>query len=402
MANTFFPQRPDLKKASQQDSHEEKRFSTKKSLSFLSHHASSLTNAQKTSLQSQDDTQQLSRRAIVDVGGNGDCGFRAIAAGIMDNVLANKALFANKVLMTTLFEIYDRYAPANMSQPKDPYERLKNIFVAPMQRAQFIVNLAVVLRHMAVDEMLAHPEHYRGAFIRENEGTSPQMMRKPETWIDESAIAALSNTLNLPIQVNAVEQNKELPHKYVYHPASKQDNKTQPDRVVIQLASGHYQPLVKRPEAFQISGMNTMSISIDGSKIVHNDPPMEEILATIDAYDQMMVEKFENYHNELTSLCIDNKLDKSQLLSIYIEGMKGSDYLQGFSRYHDLHRAHFETVVNAARNGDTVNTPTETQEEYVVKCLIHAISRAMTIGHLDENVIFNVLEDKQSAPVFGA
>lgn len=395
MANTFFKRSSDVKRILPQDSQLEQRLTLQKNSDFLSDHVLSLTPIQKSAFQNPQHTKRSSQRALVDVGGYGDCGFRALAAGILDNVLLNKALLANKKLIVTLFAAYDHYFSADLSQPGDPYERLKHMFAVSAQRSELIIRLAYVLRQIAVSEMVSHPEHYPGAFIQDHEGTSPEDMRKPTTWIDESAIAALSNVLHLPVCVYAIESNKELANRIVYQPQSVKEHQDLPDPVVIQLASGHYQPLVKQSEVFQLNDISSRSILT--STVEHHDPQMTEILEKIKIHEEKVLTTFSHFYDELTNLLIDKKLDKAQLLSIYIAGMNNSDYLQRFSCHLDLHRRYFENTLHEAKAGVSVNKPNETQENYVVERLIHAIARAVAIGHLDRHCMDCVLEDKPSS-----
>ncbi|WP_131782087.1 hypothetical protein [Legionella gresilensis] len=149
-------------------------------------------------------------RAFVDVGSkNGDCGFRAIAAAIIDNVLTRRRL--NQPLLVAILEQHSKYF--NLPQAAGlltPIERLLQLIDRPSAMSKFLTEFAYTLRQIAVDKISNNPERYRGAFIDDDGDISAtaQQMRQPNTWIDETAIAALAEALNISITVNFVDGEK--------------------------------------------------------------------------------------------------------------------------------------------------------------------------------------------------
>lgn len=341
-------------------------------------------------------------RKSIDVGGTGDCGFRSLAAGIVDNILSNKSR-ANQELISVLFERHFKYfpQPQPVGRLLTPAERLEQIVRNPFDMAKFIVALAYTLRQIAVDEMVAHPEHYRGAFADINEQTAPAQMRLESTWIDESAIAAVSVALNLPIEVQVVAKNKELPMRLHYDNNSTID-KPAPSAVVMQLQHGHYLPQVNHPERF--ATVKTLQATAVKPMIASDktDPELSEILAKIDAEDKRLLAKFEEISHRLTAMVAANEVSKEDLLAIYVKGMKKSDYLQGRVKHVGIEHGNqrfFEALENSRQGVKLITLPKENHDEQITKELVHAIARAISIGQLDSAAVFAQIDHDEERKV---
>lgn len=345
-------------------------------------------------LSSSTPLQVSQQRTVVDVGGTGDCGFRAIAAGITDNLLTNPR--ANKQLFTDLNEWLQHCPPSLLTPTKK--QQLEDIFNNPNRlnfiaknhflMADFIIDFAFILRQISVDNLIANPAEYRGAFITTNEQTSPYKMRQANTWIDESAIAALANALQLPINVQVVVRDKILPARLKYGREKESAN----ELVVIQLQNNHYLPKVFQPQIFNIDKMPVTRTSISTTEAFQaSDPALESIIAKIAQADEQLKEKFDSHFMRLMRMVTAGEVNKNKLLAIYINGMnKGSDYLQGYKglqhgseQFFAMLKQKDQSIVHQVQNG-------ETQLTYD---LVHAIARAMTINHLDEEKVYRQIDE---------
>lgn len=342
--------------------------------------------------QSKINPAPINKRVCVDVGGNGDCGFRAIAAGIIDNVLRNPR--KNQELLKRLLNDYYKYFPqqAQTMRLLTPEQRLRGLLKSP-GTAELVRNLAYVLRQLAVDEMVKHPEDYRGAFVADAEGTSPAEMRKPRTYIDESAIVALTK-VGVPVTVYLVEPHKELHARFRYGAAY--ESKT--DTVEIQLQQGHYIPKVFAPKQFE----SVATVAVPELKPVAqpvNDPELDDVLARIQAEDKRLCNDYEAECARMKAMLKAHELDKEKLLAIYIKGMANSDYLRGRVNQVSLENGNqkfFAEAIDRAQAGvKIIALDKQNHDVQVTEELVHAIARAVSIGHLAKNDVYDMLETKE-------
>lgn len=349
---------------------------TSSAAGFFGHHSDRLTKP-----------KAHAKRSYVDVGGIGDCGFRAVAAGLID--AEDEALFS------MLLPHYFRYFPHAESLGCTSLERVKNMTRTPLAMAKFVRELAYVLRQLAVDEMCQFPGKYRGAFINNgavDRDTSPQEMRKESTWIDETVIFALANKLGIPIDVDVRVPGKTIPLCLHYNPEA-----TQAPLVKMQLQHGHYIPAVTHPAVFQRNSHSEQSITPNATATGRVDPPLSEIMAKIKAHDKRVIDEFDQAKRRLTAMVAAGELTKDQLLSMYIEGMSTSDYLRGRIHYVGVeygHQQFFEIIKQAKEGVIPVITSTGTlqHDEGIIVELIHAIARATTIGQMDKDKVFGDVE----------
>jgi hypothetical protein len=339
-------------------------------------------------------------RQTVDMGGNGDCGFRAIAAGILDNVLSFKEI--NEQSLCTVLSAHFLYFPRHRSSfttssPRTTPRDWLLSMLKQIPRAELVQAMAFTLRQIAVDEIVEvstdpmnpRNDDYIGALIQNNEHTSPKMMRQSKTWIDESSIKALSNKLGLPITVEVKVPGKPIRMKPRTYNLALQDAKTNPG-VVIQLEAGHYQPSLLNPSEFNSNTYknDVAPKPVFQSQEVEND--MDHILKIVQASEARIIAEFDQIHNGLTNMVNAGELNKEKLLALYIEGMETSDYLRGRIRHADLETGseHFSQAITNAR-GLPAQPTDEAHDDYVVKALVHALARAWSVGDIKAGDVFS-------------
>lgn len=339
------------------------------------------------------------KKVAVDVGGQGDCGFRAVAAGLLDHVLgsdrSHDAVLKN--VMERYFQYYPQFKPeGRYLTAKDRLESLSRNVHMP----ELITTLAYVLRQMAVDTLVENPSMYRGAFVHENEKTSPEEMRKPTTWIDETALAALANVLDIRISVSVVAPMRELPLHLNYN--ASETLKTEKPVVSVVLKDKHYVPKVKNPARFQALTQRKAR-AIEPVEVQHLEPSMEDILKRIQHEDQQMLNHFILTKKRIQSAVEAGELSRDELFDYYIAGMESSDYLQGRVKQIGLDlgsQAFFNELM--ARNGQFSALHTQpaqmaTHEDRITQELIHALARAVSIGQMSEESLFTSVEEHRNA-----
>jgi hypothetical protein len=353
---------------------------------------------QKTSLPLVRAINSNPKLVCVDLGGAGDCGFRAAAAAMIDNILLVKSR-ANQALAKRLLDFHATYFEQQQISIRliTPVDHLAKLLESPYARAKFLGELAFALRQETVNELCAHPEFYRGAFVDENEGTSPTNMRLQSTWIDESAIAALSKITQVPIEVQVVEPNKELQMRLNYNAEIQQPASP----IVMQLQGKHYVAQVNRPEYFETINRQKIELSKPKSISQVNDPELEDILARIAMDDQRLLEEYEKNVKWLTEMVKDEKMIKENLIDIYIKGMQNSDYLQGRIKYVGIEHGSqqfFEEIQAAQQGIKPIGLPEECHDDLVILELVHAIARAVSIGQVAPELVYEVGEKTFLSP----
>lgn len=334
-------------------------------------------------------------KTLVDVGGEGDCGFRALAAAFIDNVLTHR--YINPQAIKKLLDEHEQRYPAHqyhgLALPTPRDRMLELINHVPM--SVLIPTMGDTLRQMAVDKMCEKPAVYRGAFVDEREQTSPSAMRKMGTWIDESSIAAVAEVLNMPVNVQVIEHGKPLRARLCYN-ASTEHPVTHPE-ITIQLEAAHYKPRVVLAERFVGT---SSSLRLPPPVVDPNltDPSLESILVEIKKEDRRLSDAFESTKNLLTSMLSNGELNKDQLLALYVHNMDSSDYLTG--RVCEVGVEHgtqdFMNAIHVAQ-GKTSASPLSSggADAQIVHELIHAIARAVSIGHMDADKMFEQIEEQQ-------
>jgi hypothetical protein len=337
---------------------------------------------------------------FVDVGGIGDCGFLAVASGIIDNAYKARP---NQAMLSKLLEQHNKYFPLPVFPGLvTPAERLKAMVKSmnnrPEPMARFLPELAYTLRQMAVDELCANPARYRGAFVDDNEGTSPEKMRLQTTWIDESYIAAISQALTIPVTVQLVTKGKEVPARLHYG-----QEYAPSDKIVMQLQHKHYTPQVTNVALFEKvreQPIRSITPKVDTQQ---KDPELSQILKRIEAEDTRLLRIFETNLERLQKLVKLGEINKDLLLTIYIKGMNNSDYLQGRIKHVGIEHGNqnfFNAIESARRPSSIVGLPKGSHDEQVTKELIHAIARAISIGQLDENAVFEFEQSVDTEKTF--
>ena len=332
------------------------------------------------------------KSSFVDVGGNGDCGFRAVAAGLIDHFLRHPRM--NTELLNKILASHFSYFPAHRTTLPGlvtAAERMQQL-IKDVRMGELVQAAAYTLRQIAVTEMSTHPELYRGAFVERNEGTTPLDMRMATTWIDESSIAALANALSISIEVQVVERGKTLPMRLRYN-----DLGAGTPPVVMQLQNGHYTPRVSLVERFT-SVNSYCGRTLQPVNTIADDPDLPEIYAAIAREDKRLVVAFDNAYDRLAVMVAAGELNKDDLLAMYVKGMVASDYLSGRIAHVCIEHGNqhfFDAIIRAQRGVQQESRPAGDNDRFIVDELVHALARAITIGQMSADNIFLPIDEKQ-------
>lgn len=316
---------------------------------------------------------------FVDVGGTGDCGFRSLAAGFIDNFLTQPSKIRASLLKQVLDHHFRYFPEYKTSIPGTPEDKMARLIKAG-RMGELVHMLAYTFRQIAVDELCRHPEYYRGAFVQDHEQTSPAEMRLASTWIDESSIAAFSNALQMPVDVLLGDNPDTLRKRLRYNRDA--DNQS----VTMRLRGAHYIPRLVNHERFSLVKSQIfcrLQPEVDKLGI---DPSLPEILIKINAEDRRLLASFEQTKNRLTWMVSNGELSKLDLLAIYIKGMGTSDYLSNRAKHASIEHGSqhfFNLICNAQKDSPALDEIQKTDE----LALIHALSRAISIGHLSEDML---------------
>lgn len=324
-------------------------------------------------------SQDSSSPTFTDVGGMGACGFRSLVAILFEQSLKDPRKCA-KSLELFLSHHYQYYPNHRMLLPPlaTTADRLQQMMMS-INPAELLEAAAYTLRQIAVTEMCAHPDEYPSAFVEHNEGTSPATMRQSKTWVDEAALVAAANVLSIGLEVHVVTSSKSLPMRLRYNVTGKE-----PFTAVLRLKSGHYEPCLENGERFsQTRGPSARALI---PQVVEQDEPnLAEICTKIKAADERVLNDYQDHYQRLLSMVAAQELSKESLIDLYILGMKSSDYLQGRI-----------AVIAKDRGDDTffdVIHQRQLPSDDLVHELIHALARAMSIGHMNPEQVFAGIDE---------
>jgi hypothetical protein len=273
----------------------------------------------------------------------------------------------------------------------------------------FIAKVAYTLRQIAVEEIAAHPEGYPTVDFThatrvadEDKQTALEAMSLPTTWIDETAIAAIANALEVPVTVRVTEANKELFASRQYGPSAT-DSVKQASVVEIRLQAKHYKPMLMRPDLFADVDAKNQQVCVPPADFTPNLPNADTFIAQTLAADAALVKAFTTQYALLDKKVQAAELNKTQLLAIYIHGVNKagtSGYLAGRIRHIGLEYGNQDFFERALQDGKSGESPSRSNacddfDVVIVDELKHAIARAIAIGDLDALEMNTVLDSAQ-------
>lgn len=327
-------------------------------------------------------TQKDAPSGYVDVEGPGDYGFRALAAALIELVLLHPLMEGKDALLEVLVSRYEEFfQPCKTSIVGSPASQRWLQLLKRVPLSQFIPDLGYVLRQIAVDELCANPAIYPDAFIAAKIPIAVSLMRKANALIDACAIAALSNRLCLPITINTIDGCMTLPKQLKYNVDGIRPS------LIIQLNNGRYMPYL-RTLSTQIGRNMIWSMSaINHTPIVERR--MDDILRDISDDRMNIKQQFLSIYNDLKLQVSRATLTKADLIAIYVSGADRCRNLKDLRHSAGLEvgtQRFFETMI--ATENSATNEVVSSHDEYIIRELILAIARAISLGYMSPSVIY--------------
>lgn len=310
---------------------------------------------------------------VVYVGQDGDSVFRAVAVGILDNVLNERS--GNRALIAQIMSRYNAYFPPSATRELlTPDERLQRLIQAPQGLARLIRDWSWILRQMAVDEMLAHPWHYRSAF---EQAGSVAVMRRMDFPLGESGLAALAQAVSLPLLLRFTNRANSLPLLHRYGPWQAAG-----DALSLGLRGQNVSVCVRNPARFQVACEQHLP-PCQPMALHRPDPDWNVLWRGIQLENERVIRVFQQQLRRLNTMVAANELDKDDLLSAYIQSL-GQTASIGVvcgdqAVLDELLPATFAMVMDHIRTA---------HDDDVVHHLTHALACAAALGHLDDELLF--------------
>lgn len=244
----------------------------------------------------------------------GTNGFKAAAIAITDAAIRG----GNEKLIKKAFALKpELLAPfAEFSN----IEQFKKIATRPLEIAQFVIPFSDILRQIAVDEMESTPAHYARAFFREQRIITPEELRLPETWVDKTAISALSSPLGLPIKI---QEGETIYRSFYYTPATPLASP-----IVIKVQNGYYFPKVSgdRYRLVNSASLNCQKIPTNTSHGLSK----AEIRSIIEEHEESKRAKHTSIYNRLKNLVLQGDTRLVELKSAYIKTIEKNDTFESY------------------------------------------------------------------------
>ena len=318
------------------------------------------------------------KRSAVNLGGNGDSGFRSVAAGLIDNFLTHLQL--NKIVLNQIVNRHFTYFPAQCSEIaglKTSSDILKTL-LRTLGLPELIQTLAYTLRQIAVDELVKNPQRYLHVFVQKNGAILlPEVMRDPGVKIGGSALDALAKALDVAIEVREIIPGKELLAPPLRFNDAAENRVTNPI-VTIELEQIHYKPRLVEHAYFTSNAYDSYPFikpfqqNASKTTLTHG-----EILEAIKKENKRFSADFEASRSCLMAKVSVDGLKKDTLMNLYIENRSMIDWR---TRKKNLPGLNY---------GDEVisHSHRRTHDEEVVASLVCALSRSISLGQLPLDIL---------------
>ncbi|KTD28762.1 OTU domain-containing protein [Legionella israelensis] len=333
--------------------------------------------------------------SFIDVGDVNDSGFRAMAAAIVDGFYTSSRRFdpVLKRFLSQYYLYYPEFKLRGLMTVTDHMNFLCETNNLGVGKPELLNTMAFVLRQMAVDEMLKHPDLYRDAFIEAKKGKSSlQDMRLPGTPIHKVCMAALASVLDVPVQLSVKEAHKELPSRLQYNKKAEVSGKP---LVQIQLNGQYYFPKLKNPERFK-SVTQRQARKVNPRELEKQDPSITEVTEKIAENEQGILNLYEDTQKRLEALVVDGELSKKDLLDLYISIMSYSEDSEipvkvglehGNQAFIDTIQTRWQRLPAEENQSVEKALPKDHQD------LIDALARAVGVGQISQEKLFAAVEE---------
>ena len=340
--------------------------------------------------------------APVNVGTNNGV-FLAIAVALVDNLTAmnmpaDEALF--KILLGKYFS-----SLSTMDLSKLPYRQMQSTssvlahMINSYGMLYVLQSLAFILKQIAVDEICQNSAYYCATFCQDSTQLTPTCRRAKDISLNHtSAIPAIANKLDLTIEINMVEPEKELPMRICYN----KRNTEHASSIKLLKDKQHYFALVRQPMKFvNLQDPSELKLIAD-----NHDPKLSAMLIKINKKNKILAISFENLVEQLTNLVSTNKIERDTLVNIYTDVYSVKNYgnlsksINSFGLNECGSQSFFNNVMQPKLRFQALNEPSS-YSTHLIKHLIFAIARAICLGQLNEEEVMSKIKQKFQTATLG-
>lgn len=304
---------------------------------------------------------------LVNVGGQKNSGFRAVATCIIDQQLAHNN--QDHSLLNTLLETMYLYYPRETIPPRgnlNSEERL-DFFKRSLSLPVLVEQLAYTLQQIALLEILNNPTKYRKKYLQLHENTSLNAEINHEIRLDKPTIEALEAVLDMQVVIFEVGEGKEAHSKVPSKSSGKFSISLQLD-----IDTQHYVAKVHNPSWFRTLAHSTQRAP--KPRLLENPipPNKESVLRLWDEEDKKQAHEYLEAKNLLS------RISTKEVLDLYIKKIPSNDYPRN------------RLTTSNTFIPKNQNKVTKTHDENIAETLIHTLAHAKSTGHITLDELMDI------------
>ncbi len=313
-----------------------------------------------------------------------DACFKSLAVAIVDNV--SKALI-NDLMVKHLLEDYKSHFSTSVNygslKNRADFEKLIRT-MTPHETAQFVANLAFILRQRAIDKIICKPTEYREAFSKRANLQTVGEMRDPEYHLDvETAIAAVSDAYNLPITLRISTREKVIWARKSY--------KCSPGgpSMLLQLHDDTIFLHLKEEAVNRFNVIDRINVSAQKVRLHQQpDPEIETIRREIDTTDQQFLNKLNEEKERINSMLKAEELTQEHLQAVFHKITNSGTVIQSY----------LGVAKNAHYGPSSLNEPSRDSDKQI---LIEAIAALISSKQIDPDILYKQTEARETQQISG-
>lgn len=321
---------------------------------------------------------------LTPAGQDADSMFRAFVMTLLDSMQAHPKTNSDLLgaILTRHFTFFPEHR-SSISGLLTAKERMQQL-LQDVPQSKLINTMAYTLRQMAIDEILANPTAYRPAFSGVALGLTEQLMRQPGTPLHQCALIALATVLAMPLEILETNTGQDL-HRRYQHNLRLEKTSTNP-RLVVQKKEDQYFARVSHPELFNLKS----HVLQNGSAVAQEGLSSQKLLhavALIKKDDARLQKQYTTLVNRLATMLQAGEITKADLIDAYSRSIPTQD----IASMHNLDSKYMqEKQIEPALSADS-----KTLDASVMP-LVHALSKAMVLGYMQEEQVFNAIDSRHA------
>ena len=322
---------------------------------------------------------------LAPAGQDADSMFRAFVMAFLDSTQAHPKINSDLLgtVLTHHFSSFPEHKSslAGLLTAKECLQQL----LQDVPQSKLINAMAYTFRQIAVDEILANPTAYRPAFSGVALGLTEPLMRQSGTPLHQCALIALATALAMPLEILETNTGQEL-HRRYQHNLRFEKTSTNP-RIVVQNKQEQYLARVAHPEWFNFKShrlQNSPAVEQGGQtsqKLLH-------AVAMIQKDDERLQKQYKTLFNRLATMLQAGEITKDELIDAYSRNIPTKEIasMQNLDSQY-MQEKQIEPAFSAG---------SKTLDASVTQ-LVHALSKAMVLGYMQEEQVFNSIDSRHAA-----